>query len=431
MRKIFILILFCTGEAIAQQPLSLQDAINISLKNSLDIKLARNNVEANTLLNNYGVAGGLPVVTGAASDNEQSPSINQVYSDPTRNTKKNNAASNSLNANITAGILLYNGMHVIATKNRLAELQLQSETALNAQIQNDIAMVMTGYYDIIRQESYLGTIDTSIEAAREKLSIVKTQQQVGMANNADLFQAEVDLNNLLQTRESQLLIIDQDKTDFLSLLNLKTDSSLDIRDTILVDKKLVLDDILNSLKNNPDITAADQEIRINELIVKETAASRYPSLRVSTGYTYGRTKNAAGFSLLNESYGPFAGLSLSVPIFNGTASKRAEQVAQINTRNAEIQKQTLVKDYTAQVIKMYQAYENNIRQLETARENYSLSEQLLRLVLNRFSLRQATLVDVKQAQQSFEDASYSLVNLSFAAKSAEIELKRLANSLGF
>jgi outer membrane protein len=37
-----------------------------------------------------------------------------------------------------------------------------------------------------------------------------------------------------------------------------------------------------------------------------------------------------------------------------------------------------------------------------------------------------TLVDVKLAQQSFEDAGYRLVNYRYSAKSAEITLRQLA-----
>jgi outer membrane protein TolC len=51
--------------------------------------------------------------------------------------------------------------------------------------------------------------------------------------------------------------------------------------------------------------------------------------------------------------------------------------------------------------------------------------------LQRFQLGQATIIDVKQAQQSFENESYRLVNLSYAAKAAEISLQQIANKLTF
>ncbi len=54
---------------------------------------------------------------------------------------------------------------------------------------------------------------------------------------------------------------------------------------------------------------------------------------------------------------------------------------------------------------------------------------LLDLVLLKFQLRVATIVDVKNAQESFANAGYLLVNMSFAAKAAEIERKRLTYTL--
>jgi outer membrane protein len=80
-------------------------------------------------------------------------------------------------------------------------------------------------------------------------------------------------------------------------------------------------------------------------------------------------------------------------------------------------------------VKSYQAYLNNLQQLETAKQNYDLSGKLLNLVLTRFNFKVATIVDVTLAQQSFESAGFQLVNVSYAAKAAEIQLRRLANQL--
>jgi len=413
------------------QTLRLEDAINIALKNSLDIQLARNGVSSATVLNNYGVAGGLPTVSATGSDNEQITSINQKFSDPTRNTLRNNAASNNLNTNLTGNILLYNGMRVVAAKSRLGQLQAQSEQMLNSQVQNTLASVMTAYYDVVRQQYYIKTIDQSISTAQQKLDIVKKQQSVGMANNADLFQAQLDLNNLLQAKQTQQLVIDQAKASLLTVLTIRPDSLVNIADTIVVSDGIQLQTVLDKLKGNADIMAAGDQIRINEQLVKETGAQRYPSLRGTAGYGFSRSKNAAGFSLLNQSYGPTIGVSVTVPIYNGSIYKRQQRVAEINVKNAEIQQQQLLRDYTGTIVKTYQAYQNNLQQLNTARENQQLALQLLSLVLQRFQLRQATLLEVNQAQQSFETASYSLTNLSYAAKAAEIELNRVANQLKF
>ena len=429
-RIFFILIIFLINHSAFSQSLSLQDAINIALKKSLDLQLLKNNVEISQVNNNIGVAGGLPVVTASATDNEQSTNVNQELNTGTI-IKRNGAVGNSLTSGVTAGMLLYNGSRVIATKSRLQQLQSQSEQYLNSEVQNTMASVMTSYYDIVRQQAYIKTIDKSIDVAQQQLNIVKTQQSVGYANNADLFQSQIDLNNLLQQREAQLLVIDQAKTGLLLLLNLKPDSLININDTILVDKTLILGNILDNINRNADIIAADEQVKINQFIVKETAAQRYPSLRASAGYNYNRSQTTAGNLLLNQSSGPIAALTLGIPIYNGSIYKRQQKVAEINVQNANLQKDILLRNYTAQAVQTYQAYTSSIQQLDSQKINVELAQKLIDLALFRFQLHAATIVELAQAQQSFQQASFTLTNLGYAAKSSEIELKRLINQIPF
>ncbi len=422
--------------ACAQQPLRLQDAVSIALQNSLDVQVVRNNLQISTLNNNIGIAGGLPVVTATGQDNEQSVNINQTINrrtttgaDSIYTIKSNGATSNQLQSGVSGSILLYNGMRVTATKKRLAELEKQSQQYINSQIQNIIAAVMTSYYDIVRQQNYLKTFDQSIAVAEKRLEIIKAQQSVGLANNADLFQSQLDLNNLQQNKVQQQLVIDQAKTGLLTLLTLRPDSTVAISDTIIVDKSIVLGTILDNLSNNADVIAAEEQIRINELIEKETAAQRYPTVRISAGYNYNRNQTSAGQTLLNQSNGPFAGGNFVIPIYNGSIFKRQQKIAGINTRNASLQKDIILRDYSSNAVKTYQAYTSSLIQLDTAKRTLELSQKLMDLVLQRFQLRQATIVDITLAQQAFETAAFSLINLSYASKSSEIELKRLINKL--
>lgn len=429
MKRMLMIALLGTPALGITQQLTLPDAINIALKNSLDIQIAKNNVARNAVLNNYGVAGGLPTVSATATDNEQITTINQEFANASRNTKRSNVATNNLSASATGSILLFNGYRVVATKDRLEELEKQSEQLLNAQIQNTMAGVMLAYYDIVRQQSYVKTIQQSIAVSQQKLDIVKVQQSVGLANNADLFQVQLDLTALQQTLQSQDLIIKQAKTELLRQLTLQADSSIAVADTILVERGILFETIFNRLATNPDIVAAEQQIRINELIVKETAAQRYPSVRFNGGYNFIYNKSAAGDTRLNNSYGPVAGLNVTIPIYNGSALKRQQQAATYDVRNADLQRRGVVRDYEANMVKTYQSYSITLQQLEVEQANYKIAQQLLDLVMQKFQLKQSTILEVREAQKSFEDAGYRLVNLNFAAKSAEIELKRLASML--
>lgn len=414
---------------VAQPRLTLSDALSTALKNSYNIQLAKESLEIASINNSYGVAGGLPVVTAQASDNEQITSINQKFPDPSRDVKRDGVSSNNLAASLTGSFLLYNGMKVKATKKRLEELQHLNQDLLNTQIQNTLAAVTTRYYDVVRQQNFLQTIQKSIEVSKKRVEVIESRKEVGMSNNADLYQAQLDLNSLIQSEQAQKLVISQGKTDLLNLIFVRPDSNIVIADTILVDQSLQLDQIRAMLPNNPQLIAADQQIKVNELLERETAALRYPTLRATAGLNISRTNSGAGFILMNQSYGPTFGLNLSVPLYNGLINKKQQQVAAVNTRMAKTQKDNLLLTIETGAVKTYQAYSSSLEQLKTAKTNFELSTRLMDLVMQKFQLGQATIIDVKIAQQSFENESYRLVNLAYTAKIAEVELKRLANSI--
>ena len=431
MKRVAIfLFLFSQTICFAQSRLTLSDAVNIALKNSPGIQIAKNNVNITTLYNDYGIAGGLPSVVFSGTGKEQSTNVKQELNTG-QVIERNGANSNSAVTSVDAVMPIYAGGRIVSEKKRLEQVQQLSEQQLTSRGLVVASNVMLKYYDIVRQQSYAKTLLHSIDVSAQKLKIVKAQKEVGLSNNADLFQSQLDLNAQKQALESQQLIIDQAKTDLLAMLTLKADSTIFIEDTIIINKELKLDSVLSNLYVNPDVIAADKQIRINELLQSEMDALRYPSVNMIGGYSYSRTQSNAGTTLFNQNLGPYVGLNFAFPIYNGSIYKKQYQVSSINTNNAKLVKDTLVLGYMSLAVKTYQSYISNLKQLETQQKNYDLSIQLLDLVIQRFQLRQATIIDVKQAQQTFENAANALVNISYSSKAAEIQLRKLSNKLVF
>lgn len=429
MLKRFIYITLFVAPLFAKaQQLSLTDAINIALKKNYDIEIARDNVNISKINNHIGNAGGLPTVSATFSDQESVSNINQKLNTGAE-ISKNGAFNNNLNGNVTGTMLLFNNYRVVATKQRLEQLQQQNQQQLLSQIQNTIAVVTTQYYNVIKQQSYLNTLQQSIDISRKQLEIIEVKKDVGLANNADLFQSKIDLNTRQQDYYTQQLVIKQSKADLFNTLNIRADSNLTIEDTIIIDKNISYDKVLASLNQNADVAALDYQIKINELIEKETKAQRYPSLRANAGLNYGRTQSDAGQLLLNQSYGPFIGVGLNIPLYNSGTVKRQEQTANINTRIAKTQKEKVINNYQTQLYKTYQSYSTTNEQIVAQQNNYQLAKDLVDLVMQKFQLSQATILELNAAQKSFEDAAFKLTSLLYTAKVAEVELKRIGNLL--
>jgi outer membrane protein len=428
-RFCLFLVIFLPLLAMGQASITLKAAIDTTLKNNYNIQIAANSVEISKINNSAGVAGALPSVNASLSDNQSiTNSYQKLNTGEEINT--NNTNANTLNSEINAGMLLFNGFRVVATKERLDLLQKQSELELNLQIQNSIAAVMAKYYDIVRQQNYLKIIQVSLDVSQKKLDIVNERKNVGMANDADYLQALIDENTSKQNLASQQLVVDQTKTELLQLMSIKDYYPFTIDDSIVVDKTLQLNSILAYLQKNPQYLSSEQQVKINEQIVKEVAALRYPSLRINTGLNLYRNQSDAGLTRTNQNYGPYAGVSLQFPIYNGNAYKAQKETAVYNLDNAKLQQKNLLNALTADAITTYQSYNTTLQQLYSQANSLQLSEKLINVIMQRFKVNQATILDVKAAQASFENTGYQLVNLNYAAKIAEIELKRLQYKLG-
>jgi outer membrane protein TolC len=427
-KRFFLFILIFNGYALSAQQLTLSDAISIALKNNYQIQIEKNNLKISTINNNKGVAGALPFVSMNASDQESRVDVNQRLNSGTE-ISRSGAYANSLNANITGSITLYNGYKITATQQRLQALQQQSEQILNAQIQNTIAGVMLRYYSVIREQHYVSTIEKSIELVNKQLELVQSRKKIGLSNDAELFQSQIDLNTRTLELSTQQALVKQSQIELLNILDINPDSSMTISDSIFLNNDILLQDVLSSISKNPEITSLDHQIKINGLIEKEVASLRKPSLKLNTGYNLINNESTAGQLLLNRSYGPFVSMGLTVPIYNGSAFKRQQQTAAINTENAKLKKESSLNDQQAAATKTYQSYITSREQMKTQEQTLQLSKQLVDLTLKRYELNSATAVEVREAQKSYEDASFRMINLVYLAKVAEIELLRLSYQL--
>lgn len=431
-RFLLVVLTIVISNAInAQEKLSLADAVKIAVQNSYDIKLVENTAAIAKNNNSLGVAGGLPTVSSTVNNNNTQSTINQTFPDPTRNTTRSGVEGTTVNGSLNVSMILFNGFRVAATKSRLESIEKQTAASLQNQMLNTSSIVMQQYYNVVRQEAYLKTIQKSIEASEQRVAIVKTRQQVGVANQADILQSNIDLNALLQAKQNQLLVIDQAKADLYNSMVVPATSNYTLEETIAVDQNIKMAEVEAKMKDHPLLQSAQQLINVNQFIEKETRATMYPTLRANTGYTYSSNKSGAGFILLNESYGTFLGINLTLPIYNGGASKRAYNNAKLATNSAKLQLENTTLDLNTELFKTFKNYLNSVKQTPVEQENYKMSQELLGLVMQKYQLGQATMVDVKQAQQSFETAGFRLTSLQFTAKIAEIELKRLSNQLSF
>jgi outer membrane protein TolC len=428
MKKLHLLLLLFPALTFSQSALTLREAMDVALRNNYDLQLARNDAEAARIANAPGASGNLPSVSMNARDRQSTIDLQQQFSNGTEIERKG-TASNSLAADLTVNYTLFNGLKIRATRARLEALSQIGEQQLMLRMQNTLSDVTMLYFDIVRKQRYRSALERGREFADQKLKILQQRQQVGLSNNADVFQGKIDLNASDQRLADQRLQIRRSEVDLAVFLGLSPDTTFLLPDTMVIDTTITLQSALSKLSAYPELVSAAAATTVSEQYVREIRSQRLPSLRLDGGYSYGRTENSAGFSLLNQFNGPSVGATLQVPLFNGGIYQNEERIAKLRSASFKTEESMTRQRVEGQVIKAYEAYRIALGQLHQQDESLSMATQLLDIQLLRFSNGQSTILDLKAAQSAFEEAAAGQVNARFVAKIAETELKRLMGAL--
>ncbi len=138
-----------------QQPLTLEDAITIGLEKNYDVKISRN--QSSIEKNNYtiGNAGFLPAVTLQASQSFTNQDVKQEFLDG-RTNERNGAASDVLSAGASLSWVLFDGLKMFITYDKLNELRQAGAIDVERSIENTIYNISLAYYRVSwKRISYL------------------------------------------------------------------------------------------------------------------------------------------------------------------------------------------------------------------------------------------------------------------------------------
>jgi outer membrane protein TolC len=427
---VFCLIAFTAGvSAQTDTVLTLKDAVEIALKNNYHILLTKNN---STIAQNnvsIGNAGFLPQVTGNFTTTRSIQNTKQ-----TRNDGSVNTINGAHNASTTYGPNLnwtiFNGFGMFANYDQLKQLNTLSEVQSRDTIQSTLASVIDTYYNLINQNEQLKALKGAIAISRTQLNFAKDKLQVGRASGLDVLNAQVNLNTDTANYLNQLQQFKSAKIQMNQLLvrNLQTDFA--VGDTIVVDDKLVLGDILTKAESqNPAILSAQINKRISEINLKQVRASRYPQVSVNSGYAITNSQTPAGFTLSQNNKGFNYGLTASINIFNGFNQNRLERNARIGIDNANIHYKQTTLDVQAQISNLYVSYLSGLDLIKLGQSNVEVAKRNLDISLEKYKLGNITPLEIREAQRNYLDAQSKFFAAQYQSKSAEIMLKEITASI--
>ena len=432
LKAIWILILpSIFGSVHAQNSISLEKALAITIKENIDIKIKTTELDQVKNYEKVGVLGVLPIikVNGAASGNTGSSSIEFATEDfPEINDA--DSESKSIIGNVEISYSLFGGLASVYTYQKLKKQSDLKSTELLMKIEQVLLNTAKQYYDIAYLQEENKILYELLEVSKERYSRVKIQNEFGNASKLDLLAAEIDLNKDSVTVMNSDYELKAAKERLNQTLNRDLSTDYAVESYVEINKDLNYSELLElTNQNNSNILFHQYLIEITRKDKKINNTSIFPSVSVSAQYGYNQNESNTSIILDQSNTGLTGFVNLSWDIFDAMARKRIAQNTQIEIESNELKLESIKKEIQKEFNVTYQQYENNIKLIEIETRNNEASERFFQRAKNQFFQGQLSRSDFRLAQVDLSISKNRLNQSLFMAKIAELNLYRLSGKI--
>ncbi len=290
------------------------------------------------------------------------------------------------------------------------------------------AAVANAYLQHLRNLARLDLIDANIQRADALLDLAVRQRDAGVATQIDVTRASAQLAIAQQARLQQETDLRSSDLRFKRLLGLPPEApvtltpfQLEIATTEPAETAIET----SALAQRSDLERANRQLEQSELEVRAAKFNRLPTVSV-TG-SYGRAAEVAFDG--DDAKVWSAGLSVSVPVFDGMRTGNLTRLALSRRRANELRQADLEDAIGAEVRLAVQDTRSRRAQIEVARTNYQLAEDELNLAQIRFEQGAADNREIIEAQNRVAVSSDNLLEATYQYHLSRVELARVSGNV--
>lgn len=432
-KNILLVFLLSAVTATAQTSLSLEEAIATALKNNYDIQLSKNDSMVAALDYSFRNAVFYPRLNGTLGTTWNNNDQRQTLADGSKR-EQNNIKSHNLNAALNLNWTLFDGLKMFATRDKAAEFIKLGELGIKNQVINTVATVINTYYNIVRQKQQLKAIEEQMSISQTRVNLAERRLDIGVGTKPDVLQSKVDLNAQKAAQLEQQTLISQLREQLNQVMNVKEQANYEVADSIPLNTQLALGDIQNGIEaSNPTLLISKKNLDIAGITLKERKAEKLPTVAFNSVYNFTRTNNQTVINpfspLFNQSKGLNYGITASIPILNNLTNKRQIQQAKLDIQYQQLVFNNQQSQLNLAVINAFKEYEQQKKALALEEENILLAKENVYIALEVYRLGASTIIQLREAQKSLEDAYNRLIAARYNTKLSETELLRLKGDL--
>jgi len=425
----FLLFIFIPLRGVAQDNMTVEDAIRIGLKNNYDIRISRNTAEISANNRGKGLAGFLPKID--TQGNYRYDASNDDTDDP---VSFGNSDSRTYGSQISLNWTLFDGFGMFADKVRYDALAKLGEA--RDRIETTVVSIMAAYFNLVQQEQLLDVAENTRNISRTRLDREIVRRDLGGLSKTDLLNARVNFNNDQSALLDQELQVAIAKKDLNILLSRDPQEKIRVRKEIRVlPLDLGFDGLLAAAeKRNSSLQTARQDLKVSEQGVRLARSAFWPRLDLNANYGY-NDRSLFGDDVLpsvkrrNQTLDASVGLALTFNLFNGNVDRINYQNAVIEQKNSRLSLNDIRNRIAGLVSEKYITFKNQLEKVTLEQQNTVTARQNLKVQQQRYAIGASDSLDFRDAQVNVVRARTALIVARYRARITLLEIEQLIGKI--
>ncbi len=442
MKKIKIIAILLAGcfgitSVSAQEVLSLQQALQYALKNKAEAKQASLDLENSEYQIDEVRAGGLPQINGSGTITfnpmlQKVALPGEIIGKPGETVLVAMGQKWQSNGTLSLNQQLFNQSLFTGLK---AAKTTREFYAINKQLTDEqlIEKVAVAYYDVFQTRLQLQTIENNLNSTTKTRDVIQGLVNAGLGRKIDLDRTSVAVNNLQSNRQMILNALELRENALKFAIGMPIETKFKLKEEsfepTIPDNLLVSED----LSNRTEVKLLEKQGQLLYLNREAMKAEYYPKLSLTGNLGY--LGMGSSFPIFSSSdkvkWSPFSaiGLNLTIPIFNGGATRARINQADILIKQAHVTLEDTKLGLSLSNENAKTQIKNSLLTINTNRSNVTLAKDVLDNTENNYKNGLASLTDLLDAEKAYADAQNNLTTSLLNYKVAEIQLIKAKGEL--
>ncbi len=331
------------------------------------------------------------------------------FSEANNDIFKDKGFNNSLFVKYDQPLFTYNRL-----KLNLAKIRLNLETATMAyaiEMLNLEYQVNQAFYSVYQKETSVQIAQEEFDNQKVSLDIIRSKVEAGLSAKEELLQGELNYATSESNLDNSKVDLDNARDQFKLLIGLSLYDEISVVSDI--DFKLIYVNIEKAIENGLsqrlELTQRNIDLKMAEFNLTETSAQN--EFRGDVSLSLGVMGNDPTFGNIYDkpTNSPALGITFSIPLFDWGQRKANIRAAEIDIESKEIDLTDQKNNIIINIRSTFRNLQNLVYQIDIAKQNEKNAQLTYDINLERYQNGDLTSIDLQRFQNQLSEKKTALV----------------------